>query len=422
MHLLTATSLLGTTLFGVLAATVLAAEEGPIVISGSGTTNPSKCFWHIMAKLEEQIKIPVRMTYRAVGSGTGQKEFLGKGIDIDGTVTDTKIAYNDFGSGDIPISAADKLDWNVNGIEFAQLPFVLSAVSFFHNIPGVPSGEMGLNMTACLLARVFSADITEWDHPDIKAINQGLNVEDNYPIFVGRRDLGSSSTYSITHYLHAQCPQSAEEPKGWPKDKTASKLDWHPSTNACDGSGLMTTCIEDNEGAIGYIDAAHGHEANLNEIRVKNKDGVFLTAKEAGIEGVQAAARDLSTVPATAFGDFTNVAYYNMEGPKTWPISLVSYVYIRKDLSHITNPVSRTLLKAFANALFDPDYIGLCERYGHIPVPDKVKDISMAGITGLNWDATEDQEWTFEKTTTPGFGQGLCHFEEAQEFRSVRGR
>ena len=46
------------------------------------TTNPRRpvgqCFWHIMETFQEQIKIPARLTYRAVGSGTGQKEFLGK--------------------------------------------------------------------------------------------------------------------------------------------------------------------------------------------------------------------------------------------------------------------------------------------------------------------------------------------------------
>ena len=31
-----------------------------------------------METFQEQIKIPARLTYRAVGSGTGQKEFLGK--------------------------------------------------------------------------------------------------------------------------------------------------------------------------------------------------------------------------------------------------------------------------------------------------------------------------------------------------------
>jgi len=356
-----------------------------------------------MAKLEEQIKLPSRLSYRAVGSGTGQKEFLGKGIEIDGVETDNGLAYNDFGSGDIPISEEDKTKFNDMGVDFVQLPFVLSAVNFFHNIPGVPSGKMGLNMTACLLSRIFDADITEWDHADIKAINPGLNVADGYPIYVGRRVLGSSSTYSITHYLHAQCPKSDKEPKGWPEDKKASKIDWNPATNACDGSSAMTKCIENNEGAIGYIDAAHGIEAGLNEIRLKNGDGVFLTSAEAGDAGVQAAATDLSALPASADGDFSKVAYYNEPGANTWPISLVSYVYIRKDLSFIESPARRTLLKAFATALFDPDYIGLCDRYGHIPVPKEVRDISLAGLKLL--DMGDGKEWTFEKDTMPGHGQ-----------------
>ena len=133
----------------------------------------------------------------------------------------------------------------------------------------------------------------------------------NYPIFVGRRVLGSSSTYSITHYLNAQCPQTSDEPKGWPYEKTASVVDWHPDTNPCDGSSAMTKCIVGNEGAIGYIDAAHGHEEGLNEIRLRNGDGNFLTSAEAGAAGVQTAAKDLSKVPDSADGDFSDVAYYN---------------------------------------------------------------------------------------------------------------
>ncbi|KAL7529171.1 hypothetical protein ACHAXR_004982 [Thalassiosira sp. AJA248-18] len=405
MNLHTASSLLGTALLGAIATTSSAQEE-PLGLYGSGTTNPSKCFWHIMAKFEEQIKIPAKLSYRAVGSGTGIKEFLGKGILVDGVETDTDIAYNDFGAGDIPISSADREAWLAKGIEFVQLPFVLSAVSFFHNIPGVPSGEGGLNMTACLLARIFDGDIKTWDHPDILAENEGLNVAADYPIFVGRRELGSSSTYSITHYLNAQCPQNESNPKGWPADKTASKIVWDDSTVACDGSGPMTTCIRENEGAIGYIDASHGHEALLNEIKLKNGDGRFLTSKESGIEGIQAAAVDLSEVPDQADGDFSNVAYYNEPGPNTWPISLVSYIYIRKNLSHITNPARRTLLKAFATALFDPDYIGLCDRYGHIPVPPVVRDISLAGLDMLQLEAGDEYNWIFEKSTMPGYGQG----------------
>ena len=117
----------------------------PLGIDGSGTTNPSKCFWHIMSKLDEQIKLPTRFTYRGVGSGTGIKEFLGTGIEIDGVETDTYVPYSDFGSGDIPVSSEDRAVAINRGIEFVQLPFVLSAVTFFHSAPGVPSGDAGLS-------------------------------------------------------------------------------------------------------------------------------------------------------------------------------------------------------------------------------------------------------------------------------------
>ncbi|EJK44822.1 hypothetical protein THAOC_36605, partial [Thalassiosira oceanica] len=160
----------------VLAAVPAAVSAEEVLgLHGSGTTNPSKvrailcrscqiaplfltvifrlikpqCFWHIMEKLEEQIKIPTRLTYRAVGSGTGQKEFLGKVLDPEDPDSGfTEKAYNDFGAGDIPIPSADRDAYFAKGIEFVQLPFVLSAVTFFHNIPGVPaSGDSQLQMT-----------------------------------------------------------------------------------------------------------------------------------------------------------------------------------------------------------------------------------------------------------------------------------
>jgi hypothetical protein len=93
-------------------------------------------------------------------------------------------------------------------------------------------------------------------------------------------------------------------------------------------------------------------------------------------------------------------------GEETWPISLVSYIYIRKDLSFIQNPARRTLLKAFATALFDPDYIDLCDRYGLIPVASELRDLSLAGLDMLELDASESDNWVFEKDTLPGLGQG----------------
>ena len=140
------------------------------------------------------------MTYRGVGTGTGQAEFLG----VNNNGTSTYIPYSDFGCGDIPLSTTQYNSFMAAKSDSVviHLPFLLGAVSFFHSIPNVTSGVRGLNMTGCLLARIFKRNITIWDHPDILALNEGLPhllTQRNYPITVAHRVLGSSSTAGITN-------------------------------------------------------------------------------------------------------------------------------------------------------------------------------------------------------------------------------
>ena len=69
-------------------------------LHGSGTTNPSKCLWAILDQFMDRIKVPTRLTYRAVGSITGQEEFKGDNSNFNNSLID-------FGSGDIPFSTDD---------------------------------------------------------------------------------------------------------------------------------------------------------------------------------------------------------------------------------------------------------------------------------------------------------------------------
>lgn len=89
-------------------------------------------------------------------------------------------------------------------------------------------------------------------------------------------------------------------------------------------------------------------------------------------------------------------------------MKLLSYVYIRKDVSFITNSASRALLKAFATALFDPNYIDLCLVDGLIPVPQTIRVMSLKGLEMIDVSDVDGStvEWTFEKSTEPGGGQG----------------
>lgn len=132
----------------------LASAQEVIPLHGSGTTNPSKCYWQIMDQMQNQAKLPIKMTYRGVGSSTGQAEFIGNVTTPD----------NMFGSGDIPIGADDYAQFPAGSI--LHLPVVLGAISFFHS---VPTGDSQLNVSPCLLARILSRKITDWNDQEVSS-------------------------------------------------------------------------------------------------------------------------------------------------------------------------------------------------------------------------------------------------------------
>jgi ABC-type phosphate transport system substrate-binding protein len=163
-------------------------------LHGSGTTNPSKCLWAILDQFMDRIKVPTRLTYRAVGSITGQEEFKGDNSNFNNSLID-------FGSGDIPFSTEDYNNLTNAGVEIVHLPILFGAISFFHSVPGITEelGD-GLQLDSCLLAKIFRRNITNWGDDEILALNPNKTEElsANYPITVAHRFLGSSSTYGIT--------------------------------------------------------------------------------------------------------------------------------------------------------------------------------------------------------------------------------
>merc|ERR1719329_1706731 len=264
------------------------------------------------------------MTYRAVGSGTGQYEFIGK--------DNSYAPYNqDFGSGDIPIGQADYNALKAAGKTIMHIPFQMGAMSVFHNIPGVPAtGKGALKVDACIIAKIFKRDIKTWDHADIKALNPDMQVPANQNIEVFHRVLGSSTTSGITTYLHAACPAV------WTKDLVGKTITWPADTNKAQGSGQMSSKIASTPYAIGYIDSGHGHEDGLKEIELKNKAGTFLNSVTAGAAGIGDAAKEAiaaKVMPGTPVQDFSAVSLHNMAGTNTWPIVAISYAYVRKDLT-----------------------------------------------------------------------------------------
>ena len=110
----------------------------------------------------------------------------------------------DFGSGDIPIGQSDYTDLNTANQTIMHIPFQMGAMSIFHSVPGVPkSGPGALNLTACLIAKIFRREIKTWDHAAIIAINPKLSVPASQNIEGYHRVKGSSTTGGVTTYLRA---------------------------------------------------------------------------------------------------------------------------------------------------------------------------------------------------------------------------
>jgi PBP superfamily domain len=210
---------------------IVESMENTIVqIHGSGTTNPSKCIWNIMNEFMYSSSIPIRMTFRSIGTVNSIDEFIHTTMNYTRMNTTTineestlSYSYNSlpvFSIGDYALSTneyqlANGIDVSSSGDEernvqsilssnesmIIQLPIMAGAVNFFYHIPNVDD----LYLNACLLARIYTLNITVWDHPDIVALNPSIvsslsdsNMNESFPIKVMVRDGKAGSALAIT--------------------------------------------------------------------------------------------------------------------------------------------------------------------------------------------------------------------------------
>jgi ABC-type phosphate transport system substrate-binding protein len=168
-----------------------------LLLHGSGTTNPSRCYWTILETLTEQTPLAIRATYRGIGSTNGMLEFAHQ---FNSSVT-AGIYPNFFGSGDIPITQElyDQINEsspNSTTPQFVHIPVVAGTISFFHSVAYTPN----LNLTACVLSQIYQQQITMWDDIQIQELNPELSSNaTGLKITVLVRSEGSSSTHAATN-------------------------------------------------------------------------------------------------------------------------------------------------------------------------------------------------------------------------------
>ena len=84
----------------------------------------------------------------------------------------------------------------------------------------------------------------------------------------------------------------------------------------------------------------------------------------------------------------------------------LSYIYIRKDITYIQDPVAQGLLKAFLKALYTDEYITECEKeFGFVRVSGNLRQKALDAIESLT-TSPGAANFTFEFATDKRVGQG----------------
>lgn len=94
-------------------------------------------------------KPQIAVTYRSVGSGNSQIDFLGS------SASSFAVPRTAFGSGDVPMDPIRYQNITSSGNPMVHVPFLVGAVSFFHNVPGVGKVRQPLH-AACTLSHANS--------------------------------------------------------------------------------------------------------------------------------------------------------------------------------------------------------------------------------------------------------------------------
>jgi phosphate transport system substrate-binding protein len=275
------------------AATTLTATAGAAgTLSGAGST--------LVAPLEAewaqgfQSKTGNVVNYAVVGSGTGIK-------DIQGNLVD-------FGASDAPLTPTQLA--GCSGC--VQIPWALSAVGVGYNLPGVSK----LKLTGRVISRIYLGQITNWDDPQIAALNKGKHLP-NLAITPVHRSDGSGTTYAFTNYL-SDINSQFKSQVGY-----ATSVNF-PTGVGGNGNAGVTAVLQSTQGAIAYAEVAYLISHQLPAAAVKNKAGKY---EYPNLPNIENAAQTVHHVPSS---NEMHIVDPPSKAKIAYPISTFTYAIVHQ--------------------------------------------------------------------------------------------
>jgi phosphate transport system substrate-binding protein len=280
------------------AATLLAAEQRAIKLTGAGATFPAPLYlrWtHAYHEAHPRI-FP---DYQAIGSGGGVKDLIGGRVDFAGTdvrMTDEELAQVDGG--------------------VVQLPMAVGAIVLVYNLDGVDP----LKLSREAVTGIFSGIIERWNDPIIAATNPDAALPDR-PITVVTRVGGSGTSYTLTEHLGVTSQAFAKAvvtslSPAWP-----DALQKRGGLIKAGGNDGVAATVRAIPGAIGYVQYAYAYLTSMKMAMLENKNAQMVSPNEASFAAAIAAIRE----------DTALKALRDPPGDKSYPIIGVSWLVLRRE-------------------------------------------------------------------------------------------
>jgi phosphate transport system substrate-binding protein len=295
----------------------------------------------------------VNITYDPAGSGAGRESFQAGAFPFAGSDRAFKIEEIEAG----PFDAC------VDGSSIIELPTYISPIAVIFNIDGVDS----LNLDAATIGALFAGTITNWNDPQIAALNEGVELPDLTVTPVHRAD-DSGTTENFTDYLfQASGGTWSFEPDGvWPATPVAGE--------AAQGTSGVVSAVSGGNGTIGYADASRAAEEGLSAAAVKVGDEFVEYSPEAA-----AAIVDESPFEeGRAEGDLAISLDRTSEEAGVYPIVLVSYTIACQEYADAAvAPVVKGFLEYIASA---EGQDAAAAASGNAPISDSLREQVNAAI------------------------------------------
>ena len=259
------------------------ALSGTLNIAGSTLVFPLMSSWTFAYS---QVQPKVQVNYQSVGSGAGITDITQKTVDV--------------GATDAPLSTAQ---YAALPATVVTVPESISAIVPAYNLPGLTNG---IHFTGNVLAQIFLGTITQWNDPQIAALNPGVTLPAHAITVIHRSD-GSGTMYAFTNYLTDSNAQ-------WKSQVGYSTTPTWPTGLGCKGNEGVAGCVENTQYSLAPLEISYviQNPSLISYGAVQNAAGNYILAN---LTNTAAAAQAGATAGLPA-------------GNGVWtPVSIINNIY-----------------------------------------------------------------------------------------------